>query len=75
MNTARQRLGARCRAERIHRFGAVTFHRRNPIRERTFHSKSGNVAGSVAALQDLAEHSTVHRQVAFENFHFFKVER
>lgn len=58
--STRQRLGVRCRAERVHRFGVGTFRPRNPICERSFHSKSGKVSASVATLQDMAEHLTVH---------------
>ena len=57
-------LGMRCRAERIHRFSADTFHRCNPMCERSVQSKSGNVAGSVAALQDLAGDLTGSRGVS-----------
>jgi len=65
LRSTRQRLGVLCRAERIHCFDVDTFHRRNPMFERSFQSKSGNVAGSGVALQDLAEHSKVRGQIVF----------
>ena len=47
----------------IHRFGVVTFQRNEPNRKRLFQNKSDDSASSGPALQDLAEHSTVHGEL------------
>ena len=51
-----QRLGVRCRAERVHRFGVGKVGHVELFETRWLQSQSGNVASSGAALQDLAEY-------------------
>ena len=52
-----------------HRFGADIFHPYEPNRQRSNQSKNVNVAGSVAALQDLVERSTVKSCVTLWSLH------